>query len=451
MDDSKLRAKFRKAIGEPQLPRHLSHDARHALKGSARREPVKHEWIPGALATFLAVVTVATLVAVAARGREGTTATGISRAPCDLSSLGVTGEQGEQLHPTVLPAGFVLTSGNEDDLGAMNLLTYSVPGYGDKSYIEIRRYMTSEPVGSLVGGSETSVTVQGQPAVLAASAPSPDWINVAWPANNGVVLIVTGYKVSEGDLLAVADNVAYRPGIPFVYPASQGASVTRQDAIAAWQGFDSSTKATLTSLGELNSVLHRTVALGEAIRPVWAVWGASGTSSGSQTQSGVVVDANSSAPLATLNGVDDVALSSLTDRSQGSCEPPFGVLTRSEFTYLAPSVPGTVSSVKLMTFKTLQSTQNGSTLGNCTLLTCDPNIPVWVWSATATDWRLVSRVCPPPNPNGPPCQSPPAGSWRLRAFDARSGPQHSDLSGSVAGFGPLPAELSALPDLAPST
>jgi hypothetical protein len=452
MDESTLRSKFRKAIGEPELPRHVRHGARQALKHAARHNPAKYQWIPGGVAAFLAIVTVATLVAVADRDRGRSPVTGLSPASCMASSLVVTGEQGEQLHPAVLPAGFVLTSGNEDNLGAMNVLTYSVPGAADQSYVEIRRYVTSRPAGSLVGGEPRPATVQGNPAVLAVSAPSPDWINVAWPANDGVVIIVTAYRVSAPDVLAVANSVAYRPGISFAYPATPAATVPRQHALAAVPGSDSSTKAILTSMGELDAVLHSSVAPGvDVIRPVWVVWGASTSSGGDQTPSAAVLDANSAALLTRLSGVDDVALSSLTDRGQGACEPPFGVLTRSEVTYLAPPAQGIVTTLKLMTFGILQSTQKGTTLGNCVLLTCDSSAPVWVWTAIASDWRLVSRVCPPPNPAGPPCQTPAAGSWRLEALDGRTGPQHSDFSGSVGGFGPLPADLAALPDFAQTT
>ena len=194
------------------------------------------------------------------------------------------------------------------------------------------------------------------------------------------------------------------------------------------------------------------------IRPVWVVWGGSGSAPSSGPQSGVVIDANSSARLAELAGVNGEALSSLTDRSLGSCEPPLGVLTRSEFIHLlSPKVPGAVSTIpgavstaKLTTLGTLRNTKDGSSLGNCTLLTCDPAVPVWLWSTTASDWQLLWRVCPPPNAAQLPCPTPPPGSWQVRAFDARTGPQHSELSGSSGGFGPLPADLAALPDLAPT-
>jgi hypothetical protein len=343
----------------------------------------------------------------------------------------------------------------------MNELNYSVPGYGEKPYIEVTRYMTTRPVETLLSGSEPrSITVQGKPAVRATGLTGSPLLNVAWMASDGVAVIVTGYRLSDSDVLAFANNIQYTPERTFNYPAGPKAQVTRPQALAALQGPDSSKIAILTSFGELDAVLHSGRPINhqpslrpgvEVIRPVWVVWGGSGSAPSSGPQSGVVIDANSSARLAELGGVNGEALASLTDRSQGACEPPLGVLTRSEFTYLSPKIAGVASAAKLMTLGTLRNTKNGSSLGNCMLLTCDPTVPVWAWSATASDWQLLLRVCPPPNGAQLPCPTTPPGSWQMRAFDARTGPQHSELSGTIGGPGLLPPDVAALEDVAPTT
>lgn len=420
-----------------------------------------NQWIPGAAAALLTVAIVAGLVAVNTFRRGQTPINILSPIACAPSSLSVTGTQGERLHAAVLPTGFVLTFGKEDDLGAMNELTYSVPGVGDKPYIEVRRYMTTRPVESLLTGSQPrSLTIQGKPAVRASGLPGGPLLNIAWMASDGVAVIVTGYKLSDSDVLAFTNNIQYTAGRTFIYPAGPKAQVTRPQALAALPGPDSSKTAILTSFGELDAVLHSGGPVNhrpslrpgvDVIRPVWVVWGGSGSAPPSEQQSGVVIDANSSARIAELAGVNGEALSSLTDRSQGPCDSPLGVLTRSEFTYLSPKIAGVASTAKLMTLGTLRNSKKGSSLGNCMLLTCDPTVPVWAWSATASDWQLLWRVCPPPNGGESPCPTPPPGSWQMRAFDARTGPQHTDFSGSVGGFGPMPADLAALPDLAPTT
>jgi hypothetical protein len=461
MDESNLHSRLRKAIGEAELPPHLRVQIRKAVRQAERGNPLNYEWIPGAVAVLLTVAIVAGFVAVSPLRRGQSPITSLSPVACAASSLSVTGTNGERLHPAVLPSGFVLTFGREDDLGAMNELNYSAPGYGEKPYIEVTRYMTTRPVETLLSGSEPrSITVQGKPAVRATGLTGSPLLNIAWMASDGVAVIVTGYKLSDSDVLAFANNIQYTPGRTFNYPAGTKAQVTRTQALAALPGQASSKTAILTSFGELDAVLHSGGPVNhqpslrsgvEVIRPVWVVWGGSGSAPSSGPQSGVVIDANSSARLAELGGVNGEALSSLTDRSQGSCEPPLGVLTRSEFIYLSPKIAGVVSTVKLMTLGTLRNTKNGSSLGNCMLLTCDPTIPVWAWSATASDWQFLLRVCPPPNAANLPCPTPPPGSWQVRAFDARTGPQHSELSGTMGGFGLLPLDVAALPDLAPTT
>ncbi len=432
-----------------------------AVRQAESKKPLNYQWVTGGVAVLLTLTMVASLAAVSALRRGQTPMTSISPIACAASSLPVTGTSGERLHPAVLPIGFVLTFGQEDDLGAMNELNYSVPGYGEKPYIEVTRYVTTRPVETLLSGSEPrSITVQGKPAVRATGLTGSPLLNIAWRASDGVAVIVTGYKLSDSDVLAFANNIQYTPGRTFNYPAGPKVKVTRPQATAALQGPDSSKTAILTSFGELDAVLHSGGPVNhqpslrpgvEVTRPVWVVWGGSGSAPSRGLQSGVVIDANSSARLAELGGVNGEALASLTDRSQGACAPPLGVLTRSEFIYLSPKIAGVVSTAKLMALSTLRNTQNGSSLGNCALLTCDPTVPVWAWSATASDWQLLWRVCPPPNAAELPCPNPPPASWQLRAFDARTGPQHSELSGTVGGPGLLPPDVAALDDVAPTT
>jgi hypothetical protein len=429
-----------------------------AIRQAESKKPLNYQWVTGGVAVLLTIAIVAGLVAVNTLRRGQTPMTSLSPIACAASSLSVTGTNDERLHPAVLPSGFVLTFGQEDDLGAMNELNYSVPGYGEKPYIEVRRYMTTRPVETLLSGREPhSITVQGKPAVRATGLTGSPLLNIAWMASDGVAVIVTGYKLSDSDVLAFANNIQYTLGRSFSYPAGPKVKVTRPQALAALPGPDSSKTAILTSFGELDAVLHSGGPVNhqpslrsgvEVIRPVWVVWGGSGSAPSSGLQNGLVIDANSSARLAELGGVNGEALSSLTDRSQGACEPPLGVLTRSEFTYLSPKIAGVVSTAKLMTLGTLRNTENGSSLGNCALLTCDPTVPVWAWSATASDWQLLWRVCPPPNAAQSPCPAPPPGSWQVRAFDARTGPQHSELSGTIGGPGLLPPDVAALEDVA---
>jgi hypothetical protein len=102
-----------------------------------------------------------------------------------------------------------------------------------------------------------------------------------------------------------------------------------------------------------------------------------------------------------------------------------------------------------MSLQQLRSIKDGSDIGDCPLAACDQNVPLWVWIATAGDCSLLFRCYPPPNPNVSRPPSPPPGSWAVRPFDARTGPQNTELSGEAGGHGPLPADVADLPDLAP--
>lgn len=382
--------------------------------------------------------------------------------PCAASSLVVTGTQGERLHPDELPPGFVLQGGSEFELGAMNLLEYATPVYGDRPWLELGRYNTTLPLETLTGGGSQHrvITVQGKSAMLTGGAPAgPTDEVVDWNASVGVVLFVTAHNIPESEVLAVAEHVQYAAGTEFTYPTQPKVTVTRQRALSMLPGAASSSRAVLTSFGEVDAVTQTSRSINhvptlnpkvEVIRPVWVVWSGALNGPTLPVHGGIVVDGNSAVKVADLDGVNSASLLSLTDRSQSGCQPPFGVLTRSEFQFLMPATPGITATVKLMTLQTLRSIKDGSTVGNCSLATCDPGVPVWVWIGTASDCSLMFR-CSPPFPNASPLPTPPAGSWAMRPLDARTGPQNTELSGGPSGHGPLPpSDIAGLPDLAPA-
>src|SRR6202035_1303936 len=97
------------------------------------------------------------------------------------------------------------------------------------------------------------------------------------------------------------------------------------------------------------------------------VWSGAPNNQPLPVRGGIVVDANSGVNVADLGGVNSASLFSLTDRSQSGCQPPFGVLTRSEFQFLMPATQGITVTVKLMTLQTLWRIKEGSTTGICSL------------------------------------------------------------------------------------
>jgi hypothetical protein len=70
MDESTLRSRIRKEIGESEIPADLSHRTRVALQEMAATPPMGRQWIPGAIAAGLAIATVAGFLAAGATPRR---------------------------------------------------------------------------------------------------------------------------------------------------------------------------------------------------------------------------------------------------------------------------------------------------------------------------------------------------------------------------------------------
>jgi hypothetical protein len=375
--------------------------------------------------------------------------TAVSTRDCPAASLAVTGKSDEHLHPNWLPAGFVLTQGNESELGSTGGLMYSTPVNGDRPYIEIARYRSALPVEQLVSGTHTPTTVNGHDGIVNVGVPDPRWKAVAWTEAPGTALIVTGYQLSEAIIRRVAESIQYESGSPFTYPTHPTVTVTRDDAIAALGAASEHAHSALTSYGELVAV-NSTLSSGDqanvagipVTRAVWVAWVPSGLLSDPMPDNGVVVDARSGTIIERLPFVHGGVLAHLTDRSIATCAPPFGVLTRSEASYLRPPRAGTTTIMKLTTQGALDATRTLAGFAQCALHVCDPSAPAWLFVQTAPDQRLNDRGLRSPSSTQP-------GSWTVSAIDARTGPQSSDLGGFTSSSGPPPADMLAVPDLAP--
>jgi len=183
---------------------------------------------------------------------------------------------------------------------------------------------------------------------------------------------------------------------------------------------------------------------------VWVVWASD--SGSAQTARAIVIDAQTGRTVAPIPDVATDALAGLTDRSRAGCAPPYGVLTRSEATYLDPLLAGTSTVMKLVTLGTIAELPPYSSFANCQLQECEASAPVWVFIATALDHRYLrgtmGGVTGPVGPTGTTTTVEP-GSWSSTALDARTGPQVTNLGGGADGAGTPPAAVLALPDLAP--
>lgn len=408
---------------------------------------------PGRAATaFAALVSVAvagSMLAACAYGpKSSSQATDVSGATneCAAAALAVTGRMGERLHPKYVPDGLILETGRETELGQRGLFYIGAPS-ADRVWLELDKKSTASlPAGLLDEVRSPTVIVHGKRAVTAGTP--GETFNIAWQESVGVVLIVTGHRLSAAQVIAVARGLEYTPGTTFTYPIRPQVDVSREQAIAKLSSTGSRTHAVLSSFGEVDAVLsgetqplnHEPV-LDPSIevgRAVWLVWDDSGK--------GALVDANTGGVLVGLPNVKQTSAASVTDRSKRGCAPPFGVLTRTEIRYLT-GAPTPTTTLKLVTLGTLLDLSETAPLGNCGLHECDRAVPVWMMVRSAADCSLLMRCGPLPGQS--PWPSAPAGSWSLMPFDARTGAQ-TGFATAAGGRGPVPLALTNLPDLEPN-
>ena len=435
------------------------------LTTRSRHHPARR---PAAVAAVLVVVVAVVVAAVAVVGRDHGSQSRVEVAPttspstavapatnCPAASLNITSTSGERLHPTWLPPGFVLTSGNESDLGAQGFLTYSTPGNGDHPRVELLRYRSNQSLSSLYSGTtQRTLTVHGDPGILSVGVPQATPISkaVLWRPAPDLALVVNGYKVSDADLIRVAEGVDYFIGRdPHVCDPPRSRSDARGRSRRSAARSRTRTRCSLRSASSTRSRTGAanhlpTLATGIAVtQPVWVVW-TSGAGSESTPAAIVIASGGSPAVAATVN-VKERALDSLTDRSAPMCAPPFGVLTCSEVAYLRPPLSGANTVSKFTTEGALTSTSALSGFFDCSLDACDSTVPVWVLIQTATSQLFANMESRPPGIT--PGDTKP-GSFSITMVDARTGPQSSNVgSSSELGSGPAPAGVLSITDLAP--
>jgi hypothetical protein len=434
----------------------------------------RHARRPLAVAAAVVAVAVVSGSIVIARSHHGPTSLVVSpsasststvRSPidCPAASMSVHGTTGESLDATWIPARFKQTSGSTTDLGSQGGPQYFALGGTDPPFVVLSRFHSSGPIADILGvGTRNAQTIriQGHAGALtdAGFGPPPTTV-IAWTDGPGIELRVQAHNISRADAIRVADSVRYAPGGPFTYPIDPDVKVTRERAISTLsKGSTADVQAALTSFGEFTAVRahdanHRsTIAPDVSVaEPVWVVWVPNGETRSDRT---IVVDARSGETIVSIPQVDALALGSLTDRTARVCAPPFGVLTRSEATYIRQPVPGTVT-MKLVTLGDLIRRPEFEGFASCGPQECDPSVPVWLTVATAADHRLLLggpggglRIV---GVTGPAVTTTTikAGSWMVTGMDARTGPQDTNLNASISGAGRASARLLALPDLSP--
>ena len=374
---------------------------------------------------------------------------------CPAALLEVTSTGGERLQAGWLPPGYTKTEGNPAGLTPVADITYSGPATGDARRVTLIRYRSTAPLAEFVMGQKTqNITVQGHPGIMTVPARPGMYTFVAWHPAPGIALVTAGWNFDRADLLKVAQNVAYEPGVKFTYPRHPDVKLTRAAALRRLGASIAGARAALTSYGELTKIIAGQLPKGSqpliadvpVTRAIWVAWTPSGLQSDPMPDNAIVVDAESGETIERLPAVPGGVLGNLTDRSGSNCAPPFGVLTRAEVSYLRPDLTRPTSILKLSTQGTLDANRTFAELAQCATFACDPTVPVWLSVQTATGDRYAPNRGPV---GGGPTGNTQRGSWTMTALDARTGPQDTDLNGASSGFGRPPADILAVTDLSP--
>src|SRR5581483_3001937 len=128
---------------------------------------------------------------------------------CLAAAMTVHTTTGERLHPDVLPDGFVLTTGTEDDLDTMTELMYTKPGSGDGPRVQVSRVRTTAPLEQLTAGAHHAATIQGAPGAISDGDPAGEFRSVSWEPAPATIVIVTGYKLTASELVNIAQHMRY--------------------------------------------------------------------------------------------------------------------------------------------------------------------------------------------------------------------------------------------------
>ena len=373
-----------------------------------------------------------------------------------------------------LPAGFHLTSGTTSD--PTSGLTYSTTG-SDPPRIELHLSNSPGALTAAVGGrtSATAVEVQGHPGLLEGGPPDPHFIGIYWKPTTSDLLSVVGYKLPAATIIDVAQHVAFSPPSVVSLPVQPGPVVTKESAVAtarrAAHLSRSSAQAKLSSWAEISALLQADDAVTSSgallvptpWQPVWAVLltgtsPSAGSTSTSSTSSGtelVVVEAASGKAMNVGAIAHQAWFVALTNRdpSLGGCPGgstarlPFGVLTRSEETYVAASspaplgAPGATRSVilKLTTVPVLNRADPGL-YGGCVQQSCSLDELVWPTIVVVRAPAGKTLSCLPGSVSVPPGYHPKQVSQYVTIGVAGN-------AGVLCG--PVPNWVNQLQDLAP--
>jgi DNA-binding beta-propeller fold protein YncE len=169
MNESNLRSRIRKAIGESDMPADLSHRTRVALKQTAAAPPAGRQWIPGAIAAMLAIAVVAGFFAVGAYNRNHNVPVG----------------PGPKATATPLPS----PSTSPNSLGAVTDLAVS-------SNAVYALYAPTGTEGPLAGAGTTMVArIDRRTQAVVKAGPFPGALHIAvgsggvWVAGNRLMLL----------------------------------------------------------------------------------------------------------------------------------------------------------------------------------------------------------------------------------------------------------------------
>lgn len=337
---------------------------RQAIRARGRRLQRRRRGVfATAAAAVIAAVVPTVLLSRASKPKPVPVATA---ADCPAASVPVQVRVGASASLERVPQGWTLTHGNpnQPDQG----LTYASPAEQAKAQ-QMERYTTytapsatlsvtfpslgltaADTVPPLANGSPhppmpgtttSTAVVNGFPAKVtitysgpAGQAPSPAFPqdeNISWTPAAGTTLSVEGTNIPPAEMLDIARSATYRPGTVEQLPPNPSYAVTSAVAEHALPPtLRPAGHAALSAWAEIENVgrLHDSGPVD--YRPAWLVYAPAGT----DKVTWAIVDAKTDRTLRPVATTAAGWVYGVADRSKPGCQPPLGVLTRSEYSEL---------------------------------------------------------------------------------------------------------------------
>ena len=351
-------------------PGPLNPEQRGAIRQRARQLRRRRHALAGG--SFASILLTGSIVAALAEGRHAPRVVTVMVQPgCSAATMPVQIRVGQSASLTSLPEGWVVTSGNpgQPDSGitysspadqriaaAMDRYTsYTAPSVSiGISFPSLGQVTPASALGlrtpTTTGTQTTTATIDGVAAHVQITAPPdghpaspayPQTETISWTPAQGTTVTVSGTNVPVPEMLQIARSATYQLGHLVELTPTPTFKLRSAAAIHALPSdHRHGATAVLSSLKEIGTVGQIKLPSTPDTRSAWLVY----APAGSGQVAWAVVDAETGAVIVAARVEKADWVYAVTDRSKPGCQPPLGVLTRTEL-FRGPAPTGSTLSL----------------------------------------------------------------------------------------------------------